>query len=125
MPAQSLLIVEDVAEMRHFLEVCLKNLPEIKAIRLASDVPEARHAVLRKRPDVVLLDEVLPGESAYDFVEELKGDGIPVVLLTSMEKPEHEIPLSVLGRLLKPSWDKEGESAESFKSELLKILILT
>jgi hypothetical protein len=53
------------------------------------------------------LDEILPGESSFDLLEEFHQDGIPVILLTSLrDRSPAQVPLppGALDRLLKPEW---------------------
>ncbi|MCC7440815.1 MAG: response regulator [Bdellovibrionales bacterium] len=112
----TILIVEDIESMREALEHLLSVGPPeggpspVKRVLRARNTWEARGEIRRHRPDLVLLDEVLPGESSVDLLEELREEGIPVILLTSLEERDHPVPLGALGRVLKPgeapgSWE--------------------
>lgn len=54
----------------------------------ASDADEVIHMVHEERPDLVLLDVVMPGKSGYELCRELKEDPstrlIPVVMITGL-----------------------------------------
>jgi response regulator of citrate/malate metabolism len=117
----SLLVVEDVPTMRELLDWTLKNLPEFRVSGLAGNVAEARLEVSRRRPQGVLLDEVLPGESSLDLLSELKDLQIPVVLLTSLEGRTTPLPSGALGRLVKPTWENLEEDRKRFRKELLAL----
>jgi hypothetical protein len=67
-----------------------------------------------------LLDEVLPGESSLDFLREVHAEKIPVILVTSLEKPTHPIPPEARGRIEKPHY----RDLESFKTRLLDLFQL-
>jgi putative two-component system response regulator len=57
-------------------------------VTTASDAEEAIHTVHEERPDLVLLDVVMPGKSGYELCRELKDDPstrlIPVVMITGL-----------------------------------------
>ncbi|MGE0615607.1 MAG: response regulator [Bacteriovoracia bacterium] len=99
-----LMIVEDIDSMRQFLKLVLEESGEVVVQSMAANIWEARMELERRRPDLVLLDEVLPGESSLDFLKELVTRKIPALLLTGMENPTHEIPPGAGGRLMKPGW---------------------
>lgn len=101
----SLLIVEDVDEMRALLEQVFQNLEGFQLTGLAKNSFEARFEVSRRRPDLVLLDEILMGQSSLDLVSEFDSLGVRVILITSLENPSDLIPAPALGRLQKPSWE--------------------
>lgn len=112
------LVVEDVDEMRLFLEQFLARIPGIRVSGLASTIREARLEVSRRRPDLVFLDEVMPGESSSEFLEELHRDGMSVILLTSLENPTHPLLSGALARLIKPGWRTTAEDLARFEKEI-------
>src|SRR4051812_28955171 len=79
-PRPSVLVVDDDQSLRL---LCRINL-ELDGfdVRDAADLAAARDAVREARPDVVLLDVHLGGESSDEFLDELKADGIPVLIVT-------------------------------------------
>ena len=115
-----ILIVEDVESMRSFLEVFLGAIADVKVSGVAKNTWEARIALTRQRPDLVLLDEILPGESSLDLLKEINAHGIPVLLMTGLERPTHPLPDGACARLSKPAWDSVDEDRERFKKAILK-----
>jgi response regulator of citrate/malate metabolism len=99
------LIVEDVEEMLELLVELVRPIRGVDAISRANNAIEARQELERHRPDVVLLDEVLPMESATDLAKEMTQRGIPVIFVTSTLASKSTLPPGVLSRLLKPDWD--------------------
>ena len=85
MTAPLLLIVEDEAAIRELVAfVC-----EAEGFRTAraGSVAEAKEAFRRERPDLVLLDRMLPDRSGLDWLKDLRSAsetaGLPVILLTA------------------------------------------
>jgi two-component system, CitB family, response regulator CitB len=113
-----ILIVEDVPEMAELIQEVVEQDDELEVSGKAATVWEARRLKQRERPDLVLLDEVLPGESAWDFAQELFEEGIPVVLMTGMETPEHRLPSGAHGRISKPDWKSLKTEGELFLREI-------
>jgi response regulator RpfG family c-di-GMP phosphodiesterase len=79
-----LLLVDDDAGLRGLIRASFESF-EI-AVDEADSAAVARKRIARKRPDVVVLDVVMPGESGADLCRELKADpatrDIGVILLT-------------------------------------------
>jgi len=57
-------------------------------VATAQDAEEAMHSIREDKPDLVLLDVVMPGRSGYDLCRELKEDPqtrlIPIVMITGL-----------------------------------------
>lgn len=120
--ARGVLIVEDVEEMLSLLDQVVGGMPGFKVSGLAKNVWEARLELGRRKPDLVLLDEILPGESSADLLTEVLGEGIPVILITGVESPSHALPAGVHGRLTKPSWDTLEADRGRFQVAIAKAL---
>lgn len=118
-----ILIIEDVDAMRSLLRTLVSNLSGFQVSGTASTITEGRLEVDRHRPDLVLLDELLPGEASLDFLAELEQEQIPVLLISSMESwAERPLPRWVRGRIAKPSWDGSNRDLENFGKALEKAL---
>jgi DNA-binding response OmpR family regulator len=78
-----ILVVEDDASLRL---VCRVNL-ELDGFRVAeaASVAEARAAAARERPALVVLDLWLGTEDAGELLDGLRGDRLPVVLLSGAD----------------------------------------
>lgn len=116
----SVLIVEDVADMRELVRNLLQAADSITISGTASSVLEARAELLKRRPDVVLLDEILPGESSQELIQLCREQGIPVVLMTGVETPTHKVPEGVRERVQKPGWGSAGEDRARLREALLR-----
>jgi len=80
-----ILIVDDEAGIRQMLSFTLGG--DGYSCTEASDTDEAQSALVGRRPDLILLDWMLPGISGVDFARRLKRDprtsDIPIILLTA------------------------------------------
>ena len=117
-----ILIVEDVDAMRELVAQVVEGLGFVRVSGKARNCWEARLELSRRRPALVLLDEVLPGESGLDLLNEILEEGIPVLLLTGMDDPHHPVPSGASGRLIKPGWDTFEADCERFRTALAQIL---
>jgi len=120
-----ILVIEDVDSMRELMEHLIRGLEKSEEkyqfSGSARNGAEARFELMRRRPDLVLMDEVLPGESSLDLVEEFRNEGIPVVLMTSLKgRSAEEVPLpaGALGRIFKPEWRTLAADTRRFCEEL-------
>ena len=80
MESAPILVVEDDASLRL---VCRVNL-ELDGfeVREAAGLDEARAAVVAERPALVFLDLHLGSGASDELLDELRADGIPVVLVS-------------------------------------------
>jgi DNA-binding response OmpR family regulator len=90
MKKKKILIVEDEATLQRSLVEFLST-EGFEAIS-ASDGERGLELAKSEKPDLVLLDIILPKKDGYEVLTELKGDentkSIPVILLTNLESPE-------------------------------------
>lgn len=118
----SVLIIEDVEEMREVLAEVIGSLAFIGKVKKAANTWEARLELDRHRPDFVLLDEVLPGENALDFAELLHSESIPTLLITGMSNRTTPLPEGVLGRIQKPHLNLRPADRDRLAQALLDLL---
>lgn len=80
--AHRVLIVDDE---RSIAQVLAEFVSELATVEIATDGPAALAAVVRTRPDVVLLDMNMPGMSGLDVLRKLSSldASIPVILITA------------------------------------------
>ena len=89
--AKTILIVDDEAEVRGFYRDCLREAGY--RVRTAADGRQCLEAVEKERPDLVLLDVLLPVQTGYDILEVLKANWpeMPVVLVSGkVDRPTRE-----------------------------------
>ena len=79
----NLLIVDDEASLRDFLSIVFEG--EGWRVETAASVTEARAAVGRGEPDIVLCDLMLPDGSGIDLIREVKEKtpSVPFVMITA------------------------------------------
>ena len=100
--------------MRELLKVLVEGVAEVGSVSVAANLWEARLEISRHRPDLVLLDEILPGESSLDLLSELERDSVPVLLVTGVsDRP---------GRLFKPQWGQIDLDRDRFRNAILKAI---
>lgn len=79
-----ILVIDDDLRIRELLQKILTKNGFITSI--ASDVNEARKQLKKEKFDLLVLDLMLPEESGFDFLKEIreKQNLIPVIMLTAM-----------------------------------------
>ncbi len=89
-PVGRVLVIEDEPEVLDTLREMLIDLGW--DVSTALDAEQGRAAVLSARPDVVILDLVLPGRSGFDLLPDLQRDhpDLPVIAITATIQPEIE-----------------------------------
>ena len=85
-----ILVVEDEPALRRFLELLL--LRNGYDVAVAEDGPEALVAAGRRRPDLVLLDLMLPKMDGFEVCERLRATPstarVPIFVVTARTTPE-------------------------------------
>jgi len=88
---KSVLIIDDEEDFSHLLKLNLENTGRFKVFT-AADGQSGVKIVQRKKPDVVLLDIMMPGMDGFEVLEKIKGSvktyEIPVVMLTAIDNKE-------------------------------------
>jgi len=114
---QNILVVEDNAETCEFLKELLER--NGYAVRTARDGGQAHSIFAMYKPDMVLLDLILPGESGFEICERMKAqrENIPVVVLSAIDLESSRnlaAKTGANGYLTKPI--RESELIETIKS---------
>ena len=85
--ARLILIVDDEPDNRDLLEILLMS--EGFNVQTSSGGDDALACIAKRRPDLVLLDLMMPGMSGYEVLAVLKADAslktIPVVMVTALD----------------------------------------
>jgi CheY-like chemotaxis protein len=98
-----LFLADDMPAVRELLRRCLSGAG-VEVVGEAGSGPEALEQIEALRPDLVILDVVMPGMSGLDVVNSLRSRGIaaPVILCTAEDEVADPLPPGVLGCLRKP-----------------------
>ncbi len=90
--AGRILLVDDLAIYRRVVPARLGALG--RDIDAVCNVDEARAYLARRKPEVILLDVIMPGVDGFTYCKELKADprtrDIPVLMLTDLKGNAHE-----------------------------------
>src|SRR5579872_4934199 len=80
-----ILVIEDEVDTAQFLKLLLER--EKYDVTIAKDGGQAHSMFMMKKPDFVILDLILPGESGFEVCERLKTleRNVPVLILTAVE----------------------------------------
>ena len=87
----SILLAEDDETLRNALVLALRS--EGYEVRACKDGAEALAAYAERRPDLLLLDVMMPKKSGYDVCAEIRrrDDLVPVVFLTAKAAEEDQV----------------------------------
>lgn len=102
------LVVEDDRSIQMVLELVLTRMVRCEVI-VASAGPEGLARIQKDRPDVVLLDLMLPDMDGFEICERAKADQntqrIPIIFLTAQPQPAaiaRAMALGAAGYIVKP-----------------------
>ena len=89
-PPSKVLIADDSLQNLELLEAYMAEMPEVESLR-ATDGEQTLEMVLCERPDLVLLDIMMPKMSGFEVCKKMKADpetaDIPVVMVTALNEP--------------------------------------
>ena len=93
MAEKTILIVDDEAPIRDMLRVALEMAEY--AVMEAADAQEAHAIIVDQKPDLILLDWMLPGTSGIELARRLKKDDmtreLPIIMLTAKGEEDNKI----------------------------------
>ena len=93
MQNKRILVIEDESSIRDMLRFALERA-EFR-VALAQDVPNARLRIAEERPELILLDWMMPGISGVEYARELKTAAqtkdIPVIMVTARAEEEDKV----------------------------------
>lgn len=107
MPVKHVLIVDDEPPLRALVKANL----EVDGLQVSEAVDgfEAMAFLVRERPDLILLDIMMPGKDGIEVLEELTADEnlkeIPVIMLTAkgeLTDIERAMAMGARGHITKP-----------------------
>jgi two-component system OmpR family response regulator len=96
-PEARLLVVDDEPNIRELLSASLRYAGF--DVTTASDGAEALTAARASRPDLLVLDVMMPGVDGFEVVRRLRGEGLqcPVLFLTARDSTDDKITGLTLG----------------------------
>ena len=99
MTEKKILIIDDEFPMRYLIEHQLKR--EGFTVALAKDGPDGLAAVSQHKPDLVVLDVMMPGMDGFEVCQQIKAkpetSQIPVIFLTANETKEYKTRAFAVG----------------------------
>ena len=101
-----ILIIDDHAILSTGLRMLIESQPGMVVVGLAANAPDGLAAATRERPDIILLDLDLGGQSALDFLPELAAaaPNARVLILTGVLDPDlhrRAVRMGAVGLVLK------------------------
>ncbi|NKZ07910.1 response regulator transcription factor [Actinomadura latina] len=95
--SRRVLVVDDEDNIRDLIEVALRFHGFTTATAATGE--DALRAARRERPDLVLLDVMLPGMDGFEVCRRLRADGdqVPVIFLTARDTPSDTVTGLTLG----------------------------
>ncbi|MDW8069731.1 MAG: response regulator transcription factor [Anaerolineae bacterium] len=87
---KTILLVEDEPRMRQVVRAYLEQAG-FRVIPVG-DGPSALHAFRRERPDLIILDLMLPGMDGFEICRMLRREsGVPIIILTARVEEEDRV----------------------------------
>ena len=89
LPPSKILVVDDYAQNLELLEAYLEELPNATTLS-ATNGQEALEKVAAEKPDLILLDIMMPRMSCFEVCKKLKPDektkNIPIIMVTALHE---------------------------------------
>ena len=89
--ARKILVIEDEPGLR----LAVKDELEFEGfdVELAEDGPTGLSAIQRSRPDLILLDLMLPGRNGFQICEEVRAQGLrtPIIVITARNQEADKV----------------------------------
>jgi CheY-like chemotaxis protein len=102
------LVIEDEPDIQMLIQMSLEFTGDYQ-VSVASDGPSGIQAAQQEKPDLILLDAMMPGMDGFEVCARLKSDAetsdIPIIFLTAKAQSseiEEGLRLGATGYLTKP-----------------------
>ncbi len=115
------IIIEDEQQPLQLLESALSSgFPEIKILSKTDSVLSSISAIKQYQPDIIFMDVVIKGGTAFDIIEEVINLDAEIIFTTSYEKyAVQAFKISAVDYLLKPIDEEElGNAIAKAKQNL-------
>ena len=106
-------VVDDVEAVRLVFGDLIASIPGVLQVDRLSSLAELEKQIATHRPDLIFLDEVLPGEDPRAWVKKGQLNGILTYFVTGFSN--QPLPVGIAGRMGKPSldsWDLDRKRFE-------------
>ena len=106
---KSILVIDDNEDIRQLLTLMLENAGF--SVLTGIDGPDGLHQTKTNKPDLILLDAMMPGLNGFEVLEKIRKDrdskinSIPILMLTSrssVEDIDMAIELGATSYVVKP-----------------------
>ncbi|NDC73858.1 DNA-binding response regulator [bacterium] len=115
-PTLRVVLIEDDPVYRHFVRQVLKKVDNAKLIAECSTGTEGIEICRRERPDVLLLDLVLPDQQGVDVVKTIRPELPDIVVMMITAHSHSDLPRELLKLGVQGFADKTSSSSELSKS---------
>jgi two-component system, NarL family, nitrate/nitrite response regulator NarL len=89
-----IMLIDDHVSIRDGLRILIEGQPNFTVVSEARNIEEARQKFNQAKPDLVLLDLDLRGESGLDLISEFTKGGARVLVLTGLrDQEQHQLCL--------------------------------
>jgi DNA-binding response OmpR family regulator len=116
---KTILIIEDDKFLRRLMGQ--KLVQENYNVSEATDGEEGLKKVKEEKPDLILLDLILPGIDGFEVLSRIKSDpaisSIPIIILSNLDQKEKGLKLGAVDYLIKAHFTP-GEIVEKIKKIL-------
>src|SRR6202162_6332809 len=95
--AKTILVVDDDMELSDGLRIVLEKLGY--RVLVARDGNQGKQIIFQQRPDLVILDMMMPRMGGYPVLEHFRGktDAPPIIMITANEGSRHKAYAEYLG----------------------------
>ena len=90
-PPVRCIVADDHAATRQGAAEILSAQGDIEVVATASDGPEAVHLMQHYRPDVAVIDVLMPGKGGLDVVKDVEENGLGTAILIYTGVPDPEV----------------------------------
>lgn len=102
-PKVKVLLVDDSAMFRTSMKVGLSTKPNLEIVGEAADAFEARDKIIELKPDVLVMDIVMPKMDGLTFLKQLMGQyPLPCILISGTDSSREATAAGAADFLLKP-----------------------
>jgi signal transduction histidine kinase/CheY-like chemotaxis protein len=119
--ARDILVVDDDPDLANLLARLVESTSSRARVRCATGGAAGLELMRQRRPDLVLVDLLMPDVDGYAVIEQMRGDAalrdVPVVVVSARGAEEHTVTVESLG-LSRPGGLTVGETMACLKGSL-------